>query len=375
MRSSQNNIKTSIKKTARAFFGLLFALITAASPWWLTEEPFSPVTEQITLLSASLLSSFEREEESGQSAELAVQEVIVEPTTTTVPPTTTTTATTTAAPATTTTTAAPEPEPEEKNLRPVREIRVGGGTQSCGIYVRNGTGYDISIPDALEEDADCRILCDAGYQVLIIHTHTTECYARTDSDSYDTGYSPRTTDKSQNMAAVGEVVAQQLEAQGIRTLHVTTIHDYPEYNGSYDRALETIKDYLEKYPSIEMVIDIHRDSITADDGTKTKPTVEINGRKAAQIMIITGCDNNGKLYFPNWQKNLRMAAQLQRQLTQDWEGLMRPLYFAPFRYNMHMTPNSLLVEFGTDVNTLDEALYSAELFGQSLANLLLEYEV
>jgi len=260
-------------------------------------------------------------------------------------------------------------------MYPVRETKVSGGKLMGGIYVKNGTGYDIDIEEALSEDADCRILLDAGYQVLIIHTHTTECYAQDDSGQYNKLYSPRTTDKSQNMVAVGEAVAKRLEEQGIRTLHVTTIHDYPKYNGSYDRAMETIKAYLEKYPSIEMVIDIHRDSITADNGTKTKPTVEINGKKAAQIMIITGCDNNGNLYFPNWRMNLRMAAQVQKQADDDWSGLMRPLYFAPFRYNMHLTPNSLLVEFGTDVNTLEEALYSADMFGQSLAKVLLGYEV
>lgn len=358
-----------IRSAARVFFGMLFVLLTASSPWWLTQGVFLTLTEQATSFSAGLLAPL-----SGNTAESGGDKtvsagVVVEPTTVT-----TTEATTTAA--TTTTAAEPDEEQEDNtSLRPVKESRVGGGSAVGGIYVRNGAGYDLDIEGALEEDADCRILTNAGYQVLIIHTHTTEGYAAADSDVYDTNYSPRTTDKSQNMVAVGEVVAERLEEAGIRTLHVTTIHDYPQYNGSYDRAKETIETYLEKYPSIEMVIDIHRDSITADDGTKTKPTVEINGKKAAQIMIITGCDNNGNLYFPNWRMNLRMAAQLQKQLTDDWEGLMRPLYFAPFRYNMHLTPNSLLVEFGTDVNTLDEALYSADMFGQSLARLLLEYEV
>lgn len=357
------------RRAARAMLGLLFAVAAASSPWWLTNGIFLPITQRIANFSENMLLPVTGQVSAdGGKTEAVSAEVVVEPTTTTT--------VTTSAPTTTTTTASTSTSNAASNtLRPVKETRIGGGSESGGIYVRNGAGYDLDIKGALSTPADCKILTNAGYQVLIIHTHTTEAYAQNDSDVYDVGYSPRTTDKSQNMVAVGDVVAERLEEVGISTLHVTTIHDYPQYNGSYDRALETIQTYLEKYPSIEMVIDIHRDSITADDGTKTKPTVEVNGKKAAQIMIITGCDNNGRLYFPNWQKNLRMAAQLQRQLTGDWEGLMRPLYFAPFRYNMHLTPNSLLVEFGTDVNTLDEALYSADMFGQSLAKLLLNYEV
>jgi len=162
---------------------------------------------------------------------------------------------------------------------------------------------------------------------------------------------------------------------GIRTLHATEGHDYPRYNGSYDRALDTIEKYLKEYPSIEMVLDVHRDAITYEDGTKLKPTAEIDGRKAAQVMMITGCDAGGSLYFPQWEKNLCMALKIQQAGQKKYDGLMRPLSFAPYRYNMHMTPNSLLVEFGTDANTLEEALYSAELFGQAAAEVLLEYVV
>ena len=208
-----------------------------------------------------------------------------------------------------------------------------------------------------------------------IHTHTTEGYADEDRSWYDPDHSPRTADKSRSVSAVGDVIADKLEKKGIHTLHVTTVHDYPLYNGSYGRAEETIEDLLVRYPSIEMVIDVHRDAITRDDGTKVKPTAVINGRKAAQVMIITGCDNHGKYDFPEWKKNFRMACRLQKLLGDRYDGLMRPLYFVPFRYNMHLTPNSLLIEFGTDVNTLDEALYSAEMVGDGLGDLLLQYDV
>ena len=244
------------------------------------------------------------------------------------------------------------------------------------VYVKDGnSNYDLDIKNLLSSPARCKIKKNAGYQVLLVHTHTTESYAEKDSDSYSKKYNPRTTDKSESVVAVGDEIEKKLNAAGIRTLHITTYHDYPEYTGAYNRARETIKKYLKKYPSIEMVIDVHRDSMTQDDGTKIKPTATVNGKKAAQVMIIKGCDNEGKLDFDGWRDNSIIAVQLQKQMADKYEGLARPLYFAPFRYNMDLTPNSLLIEFGTDVNTLSEARYSGQMVGNCLVNVLEKYVV
>jgi stage II sporulation protein P len=244
------------------------------------------------------------------------------------------------------------------------------------VYVKDGnSNYDLNIKTLLNSDAKCKIKKNAGYQVLIIHTHTTESYADKDQDWYSKKYNHRTTDKSESVVAVADEIEKKLNKAGIRTLHITTYHDYPEYTGAYDRARKTIKKYLKKYPSIEMVIDVHRDSMTTDDGTKIKPTAKIDGKKAAQVMIITGCDNEGKLDFGSWRDNSIMAVQLQKKMADKYEGLARPLYFAPFRYNMDLTPNSLLIEFGTDVNTLSEAKYSGQLVGNCLVEVLNGYVV
>lgn len=262
---------------------------------------------------------------------------------------------------------------ETKSTAPVKEVKFGDTSLKYGnVSVKNGNSTKLDIENVLSQKPDCKILKNAGYQVLIVHTHTTECYAEGDWGYYYTDYSPRTTDKSKSVVAVGAVIADKLNASGIRALHVTTMHDYPKYNGSYDRAKETIEEYLKKYPSIEMVIDVHRDAITYDSAAKAKPTAIINGKKAAQVMIISGCDENGKLGFPDWQYNLRMGLRLQKQLASDYPGLARPLYFAPYRYNMHLTHNSLLIEFGTDANTLEEAKYSAEMVGDALSKVLEE---
>lgn len=263
------------------------------------------------------------------------------------------------------------------NRGKVKEVQIkNSGVNYGNVYVKDGnSNYDANIKQLLASSAKCKIKKNAGYQVLLVHTHTTEGYADSDKDWYSKSYNPRTTDKSESVVAVADEIEKQLNAAGIKTLHVTTYHDYPEYTGAYNRARETIKSYLKKYPSIEMVIDVHRDSMTQDDGTKLKPTVTIDGKKAAQVMIISGCDNDGKLNFSGWRDNLIIAAQLQKQMATDYKGLARPLYFAPFRYNMDLTPNSLLIEFGTDVNTLEEATYSGKMVGKSLVKVLEKYVV
>ena len=259
----------------------------------------------------------------------------------------------------------------------VKEKKIkDSGYNEGNVYVKDGnSNYDLDIGKLLKSKAKCKIKKNAGYQVLIIHTHTTESYAAKSSSTYSTKTSPRTTDKSESVVAVADEIEKKLSKAGIRTLHITTYHDYPEYKGAYDRARKTIKKYLKKYPSIEMVIDVHRDSMTQKDGTKIKPTVKIKGKKAAQVMIITGCDNEGDLKFSGWKKNAIMAVQLQKQMADSYEGLARPLYFAPYRYNMDLTPNSLLIEFGTDVNTLAEATYSGKLVGNCLVKVLERYVV
>ena len=87
-------------------------------------------------------------------------------------------------------------------------------------------------------------------------------------------------------------------------------------------------------------------------------------------MIISGCDDDGTLDFPDWEYNLRFAMRIQRALTERCPALARPLYFCPRKYNEHMTHGSLLIEIGTDMNTLEEALYSGKLLGDALASVL-----
>lgn len=209
-------------------------------------------------------------------------------------------------------------------------------------------------------------------QVLIFHTHSTESYELEDLGYYIKGSSARTTNEKQNMIRVGEEIVKQLEKAGVGVIHDRNIYDYPSYNGAYNRSAKTVKKYLEKYPSITVVLDIHRDAIEQSGGVRVKPTAVINGKKAAQVMIIAGVDD-GTMYFPKWRENMKFASALQQQMENSYAGLTRAVMVCHRRYNMYLTTNSLLIEVGGHANTLDEAIYSGEMIGLSLAEVLKEY--
>lgn len=236
--------------------------------------------------------------------------------------------------------------------------------------IRNLTSYTAAQVDAAAHDGglpfDIQLDSDQP-QVLIMHTHTTECYAEAEGMVSPTN-NGRTTDNAANMAAVGAVLAQVLNDAGICTVQDVTQHDYPSYNGSYGRSRATVEKWLAAYPSIRIVLDVHRDAIE-NDGVRLAPTVDIGGRSAAQLMIICGADD-GTMGMPNFWQNLRFAAALESAVEGAAPGLTRPVLFDYRNYNQQLTTGSLLLEFGTHGNTLPQAQYTAALVGQALADLL-----
>lgn len=206
-------------------------------------------------------------------------------------------------------------------------------------------------------------------QVLIMHTHTTESFEPYERDFYDASFYCRTTDERKNVVAVGEAMASQLKAAGIGVIHDKTIHDYPSYNGAYERSAETVRRILSQNPTIKVVIDLHRDAIERNGGERIAPTAEIGGKKAAQVMIISGCDD-GTMNMPDYMKNFRLACLWQKELEGSYKGLTRPVLFAYKKYNQDLTSGSLLIEIGGHANSIDQAVYSGELAGRALAKAL-----
>ncbi len=239
------------------------------------------------------------------------------------------------------------------------------------ILVRNNTTTQqpLDLERFLNEKPEITIKDKSKPTVLIFHTHTTESYEILDRNWYAQDYITRSNSPDLNMVRVGKEIKQQLEAAGYGVIHDTQIHDV-KYTGAYAHSRKSVEDYLKKYPDIQIVLDIHRDAIEQDDGTRIKPVANILGKDAAQIMIISGCEEGKVTDFPNWRKNLTFALNLQSVCEEMYPGLMRPLYFCQRKYNMDLTPNNLLVEMGSCANTLEEAAYSGRLLGNALVKLL-----
>ena len=237
------------------------------------------------------------------------------------------------------------------------------------LHIKNSTGLSIDLQSELLQPLKFKVQKTAEPQVLIVHTHATESYMHEDRDYYTAADVTRTTDNAANMINIGNIIAQRLKVGGFSVLHDTTQHDKDSYSGSYDKAAKTITEYLKKYPSIKIVIDVHRDSISLGENNKSKPTVEIGGRKAAQVMLCMGSQSGAVTGFPNWKENFRLAARFQQTMEVMYPGLARPMLLMSKKYNEHLTTGSMLLEVGTEANSISEAAYSAELVGNCLINL------
>lgn len=253
----------------------------------------------------------------------------------------------------------------------VIEKHIGTGGEKCeNFYVKNTTGQEINFNEFLKRNPDIHIKNTNEPQVLIMHTHTSESYLNKDQNFFYENFYPRSLDNNKNVTQVGKAIVETLTKNGINAVHSTVFHDSPSYNGSYSRAAQTIKKNLEEFPSIQVVIDIHRDSMGSKESGKIKPVFTYKDKKASQLMIISGCDPNNTMGFPNWEKNLVFALKLQKYCESMFPGITRPLNFSKVKYNENLTPGSLLIEIGSDVNTLQESMYTGTMLGEALSQLL-----
>ena len=257
----------------------------------------------------------------------------------------------------------PEPEPE-KAAAPL----VFSADEAEAITIAGACGYR---PDkqALLIRPSALSIAEDGPAVLIVHTHSSEAYTMEAGFEYPESDSLRTLDERYSVVRVGDEIAEILTEAGISVLHDTQPNDYPNYNGAYERMRQTIEGYLAEYPSIQMVLDVHRDAAEDADGNPVALTAEIDGETCAELMLVVGTDEGG-LTHPDWQENLANALKLQALVNRSAPGLCRSLDLRTERFNQHETPGSLLIEVGASGNTLAEALRAARIFGQSLAAFL-----
>lgn len=233
------------------------------------------------------------------------------------------------------------------------------------VAIRNETDLDLDI-DALAAEPLELNFSGKGPSVLILHTHTTESYSKVykflESDEPGWDRNPKN-----NVVRVGAELADKLKKlYGIDVIHNGTVHDYPSYSGSYNRSLETAQRILKSYPTINIVVDIHRDGLS--ENKKFRAVKNINGVNAAQIMFVVGTDESG-LYHPNWKENFKLAIQLQKRLNAWYPELARPINLRTGRFNQHVAPGALIIEVGGDGNTLEEALESTTFLARAIGSL------
>ena len=274
----------------------------------------------------------------------------------------------------------PAPErPSDTTDAPAIEIPTGAtpvldadlSASSFGAYyVNNETIYSPNVQELLQTDLSCEV--SEAPLVLILHTHTSESYL-TEGTPYvegEVGDLTYTRDNAQNVVAVGEVLADTLNKNGITAIHCTVMHDMPTLAGSYTRAAESIRFYLEQYPTIRYVIDLHRDAVLNADGAYLRAVCQKeDGERVAQVMAVVGSDGGGEAH-PQWERNLALALQLRAHLNGTLEGVCRPPMLKNATYNQELSPYSILLEIGTGGNSLAEAERAAVMVGEALATVL-----
>ncbi len=217
------------------------------------------------------------------------------------------------------------------------------------IKIKNETKYELT-----EDILNYESLNIDKSNIIIFHTHTCESYTPSEKYTYTQTGNFRTTDTKYSVVRVGDELTNYLTNNGIKVIHDKTFHDYPAYNGSYNRSLSTVSKILANKKA-DIIIDLHRDAIGSY--SSYAPTVKIGDDFCAQLMFVMGT-NGGGLYHPNWQTNLKWAVSIQKKANEIYPGLFKPIIVRNSRYNQHLGKAACIIEVGSTGNTLEQCLNS-----------------
>ncbi len=254
-----------------------------------------------------------------------------------------------------------------------KQSDVNRSVSAGDVVIQNQSKLKITASDIeklLSEPLQFKIKSDEkGPKVLIYHTHTTEGYMRNTKDLQNDKYSSWTKDTRYSVVKAGNELANSLKSKyGISVLHNGTIHDSPDYNSSYSNSLSTVTKYLKSYPSLQVLIDVHRDAIGGGED-KLRPVTVMSGKSTAQLMFVVGTNGAG-LKHPEWKENLKLVLKLQQKLVQKYPGIIKPVYISNNRYNQHLSKGSILIEVGGDGNTITESLESIKYLSWAINEVL-----
>jgi stage II sporulation protein P len=249
-----------------------------------------------------------------------------------------------------------------ENKQPSQSDIVSSGK----ITIKNETKNKVNIDQLLNQPLNF-VFNKKTDKVLIYHTHTTESYIR-DISQLNSSVVTRTTDPRYSIVRVGEELAQNFKKTfGIQVIHNATIHDYPDYNYAYNNSFKTVSTILNAYPSIKIVIDMHRDA--AGDTKKLRNVATVNGKKAAKIMFVVATGEQ-KQNHPNWKENLKLALKIQQKLLVECPAITQSIDLSPYRYNQNLSKGALLIEIGGDGNLLSECLESTKYLAKAINSVI-----
>lgn len=229
------------------------------------------------------------------------------------------------------------------------------------IKIKNQTDYTLT-EDMLKPDIEI-----TNKNIVLFHTHSCESYTSSPNYTYTPTGTFRTTDLNYTVVRVGTELENNLKQYNYNVVHSKDYHDYPAYNGSYTRSLATVENILKQTPS-DIIIDVHRDAV----GSRSDyaPTVKIGDTdEAAQIMFVIGT-NNGGLWHPNWNQNLKFAIKIQEKAEEMYPGLFKPIMLTKSRYNQHTGKYANIIEVGATGNTLDQCLTSMKYLAKVMNEVL-----
>ena len=239
-------------------------------------------------------------------------------------------------------------------------IAENANVQYGNVKIKNQTTYNLT-----EDILNPNIKID-NKNILIFHTHSCESYTPSEKYQYSQTGNYRTTDKNYSVIRVGNELENYLKQYNINVIHDTSYHDYPSYTGSYTRSLQTVENILKTNQS-DIIIDLHRDAVGSRPDYA--PTVKIGEDYAAQIMFVIGT-NEGGLWHPNWQQNLKFAVKVQQMAEEMYPGLFKPIMLTKSRYNQHTGKYANIMEIGSTGNTLDQCLNSMKYLSAVLNEIL-----
>lgn len=242
-----------------------------------------------------------------------------------------------------------------------------GDMENVRVMYASDFSYRPDLESLLQQPLQWELRTDEP-TVLILHTHGSESFTKTADQNYRETSAYRTLDCEYNVVVLGDLLQEMLEKAGITVLHDRTMHDQPSYNDSYENARNAAQEYLRQYPSIRMVLDVHRDAALKSDGTQYATSASVNGVSAAQLMLVVGSDASGR-YHPQWQENLAVALKLHAELERICPGITRPLILRAQRFNHDLAQGAMIVEVGTAGNTLAQAKAAIPVLAQAIIEL------